>query len=101
MHYESELAVYNNKTARLIAQDAAGTGQESSDDSDAEAAHAVVPAARQASAAAQDVDPPFPPNDLVPYRADIFGLDKARKDCRFEMIKIVREVCACRCVVFV
>ena len=35
---------------------------------------------------------PIPPNDLVPYKASIFGLEKARRDCRFEMIKIVREV---------
>ena len=35
---------------------------------------------------------PMPPNDLVPYSATIFGLDKARRDCRFEMIKVVREV---------
>ncbi|KAF7317696.1 hypothetical protein MKEN_00857300 [Mycena kentingensis (nom. inval.)] len=35
---------------------------------------------------------PMPPNELKPYNATIFGLDKARRDCRFEMIKIVREV---------
>ena len=40
----------------------------------------------------QGLSPPFPPNKLIPYRPDLFGLDKARKDCRFEMIKIVREV---------
>ncbi|THV02562.1 hypothetical protein K435DRAFT_653134 [Dendrothele bispora CBS 962.96] len=34
----------------------------------------------------------MPPNELRPYKANIFGLDKARRDCRFEMIKIVREV---------
>ena len=32
------------------------------------------------------------PNKLVPYRPNVFGLDQARRDCRFEMIKIVREV---------
>ncbi|KAG5644903.1 hypothetical protein DXG03_007455 [Asterophora parasitica] len=37
-------------------------------------------------------EPPMPPNELVPYKGSIFGLDKARRDCRFEMIKIVREV---------
>lgn len=37
-------------------------------------------------------EPPMPPNELVPYKGTIFGLDKARRDCRFEMIKIVREV---------
>jgi len=36
--------------------------------------------------------PPLPPIDLVPYAADILGLTKALRNCRFEMIKIVREV---------
>ncbi|KAF7343735.1 hypothetical protein MSAN_01954100 [Mycena sanguinolenta] len=35
---------------------------------------------------------PIPPNNLVPYDGDQFGLDEARRDCRFEMIKIVKEV---------
>lgn len=39
-----------------------------------------------------EVAKPLPPNALVPYPCDIFGLEKARRDCRFEMIKIVREV---------
>ncbi|KAJ7855663.1 hypothetical protein B0H13DRAFT_1641803 [Mycena leptocephala] len=38
------------------------------------------------------VEAPLPPNVLTPYPANIFGLDKARRDCRFEMIKIVKEV---------
>ncbi|KAF7344070.1 hypothetical protein MVEN_01696600 [Mycena venus] len=38
------------------------------------------------------VEAPLPPNALKPYPATIFGLDKARRDCRFEMIKIVKEV---------
>ncbi|KAJ6580932.1 hypothetical protein B0H19DRAFT_1060628 [Mycena capillaripes] len=37
-------------------------------------------------------EPPMPPNDCVPYKGNIFGLDKARLACRLEMIKIVREV---------
>ncbi|KAJ7268391.1 hypothetical protein C8J57DRAFT_1509577 [Mycena rebaudengoi] len=37
-------------------------------------------------------DAPIPPNNLVPYKGNQFGLDTARRDCRFEMIKIVREV---------
>ena len=52
-------------------------------------------------------EPPLPPfgaicdpngnileddSKIVPYDASIFGLEKARRDCRFEMIKIVREV---------
>ncbi|KAK7454045.1 hypothetical protein VKT23_011558 [Stygiomarasmius scandens] len=35
---------------------------------------------------------PIPPNDLVPYKANIFGMEKARKDCRLEMVNIVREI---------
>ncbi|KAI0340777.1 hypothetical protein BDW22DRAFT_1359593 [Trametopsis cervina] len=35
---------------------------------------------------------PMPPNEIVPYEPTIFGLEKAQRDCRFEMIKIVREV---------
>ncbi|KIP02241.1 hypothetical protein PHLGIDRAFT_79414 [Phlebiopsis gigantea 11061_1 CR5-6] len=74
-------------TARMLTQGAPAE-QVPSDGSDAEAPQAVVAVAPHAA----DIDPPFPPNELVPYRADIFGLDRARKDCRFEMIKIVREV---------
>jgi hypothetical protein len=37
-------------------------------------------------------DAPMPPNNLVLYKANQFGLDTARRDCRFEMVKIVREV---------
>lgn len=35
----------------------------------------------------------FVPNilDLSPYEPDVIGLDKARRDCRFEMTKIVNE----------
>ncbi|KAK3380771.1 hypothetical protein B0T24DRAFT_664692 [Lasiosphaeria ovina] len=38
------------------------------------------------------LEEPLPPNEVQPYLADTFGLDKASRDCRFEMIKIVREV---------
>lgn len=37
-------------------------------------------------------DTSLKPNPVQPYGADLFGLDTARTDCRFEMIKIVREV---------
>ncbi|KAJ7708895.1 hypothetical protein B0H17DRAFT_1191397 [Mycena rosella] len=33
-----------------------------------------------------------PPNSLRPYKASIIGLEKARRDCRFEMLKIVDAV---------
>ncbi|CAK5267431.1 unnamed protein product [Mycena citricolor] len=39
-----------------------------------------------------EAEEPLPPNDLNPYTYTTFSLDKARRDCRFEMIKIVREV---------
>ncbi|MCJ1398739.1 hypothetical protein MMC11_001940 [Xylographa trunciseda] len=32
------------------------------------------------------------PNPCVQYAPDLLGLDKARQECRFEMIKIVQEV---------
>ncbi|KKY14619.1 hypothetical protein UCRPC4_g06666 [Phaeomoniella chlamydospora] len=37
------------------------------------------------------MEKPLPPNKVAAYDPDIFGLDKAKRDCRFEMIKIVRE----------
>ncbi|KAK3395072.1 hypothetical protein B0H63DRAFT_63955 [Podospora didyma] len=38
------------------------------------------------------LEEPLPANDVKLYDVDTFGLDKAWRDCRFEMIKIVREV---------
>lgn len=38
------------------------------------------------------IEKPLPPNKLFPYPATVYGLDKAQRECRFEMIKIVREV---------
>jgi hypothetical protein len=43
-------------------------------------------------ASKKHIQAPIAPNPLVPYKPSIFGLDKARRDCRFEMIKIVKEV---------
>ena len=37
-------------------------------------------------------EPPMEPLKLELFAADIFGLENARRACRFEMIKIVREV---------
>ena len=37
------------------------------------------------------------PNPCVQYAPDLLGLDKARQDCRFEMIKIVQEVSENQC----
>ncbi|KAJ3545184.1 hypothetical protein NM208_g2634 [Fusarium decemcellulare] len=38
------------------------------------------------------ISKPLPPNQLITYPASVYGLDQAQRDCRFEMIKIVREV---------
>ncbi|CAK5273697.1 unnamed protein product [Mycena citricolor] len=57
----------------------------------AQPAAPVVPYSPPALAELEAAEP-LPPNDLTPYRGSLFGLDKARRDCRFEMIKIVREV---------
>ena len=38
------------------------------------------------------LEEPLPPSSMEPFDADIFGLEKAKVNCRFEMIKIVREV---------
>ena len=38
------------------------------------------------------LEEPLPPTKVDAYAADAFGLDDAARDCRFEMIKIVREV---------
>lgn len=37
-------------------------------------------------------EPPFKPNALKPYPASQVGFERARRDCRWEMIKIVKEV---------
>jgi hypothetical protein len=42
---------------------------------------------------AKSIDKPLPANAVQPYDPDVFGLEVAASDCRFEMIKIVREVC--------
>ncbi|CAH0027028.1 unnamed protein product [Clonostachys rhizophaga] len=41
---------------------------------------------------AKPIDKPLPANAVQPYDPDVFGLEVAASDCRFEMIKIVREV---------
>ena len=46
----------------------------------------------QVVATQQALEAPIPPNNIVPYKGNQFGLDAARRDCRFEMIKIVKEV---------
>ncbi|KAI0151373.1 hypothetical protein BJ166DRAFT_535843 [Pestalotiopsis sp. NC0098] len=38
------------------------------------------------------VRPPTKPNQVKPYHKSLLGLEKARRDCRLEMIKIVQEV---------
>ncbi|KAK6200853.1 hypothetical protein LQW54_009436 [Pestalotiopsis sp. IQ-011] len=38
------------------------------------------------------VRPPTKPNQVKPYHKSLLGLEKARRDCRLEMIKIVQEL---------
>lgn len=52
---------------------------------------ALVPASRR-SQAVKPVEEPLPSNPVRLYDADVFGLEVAASDCRFEMIKLVREV---------
>ncbi|KAM0548474.1 hypothetical protein ACHAPJ_009960 [Fusarium lateritium] len=40
----------------------------------------------------QVIEKPLPANNVERYPADVFGLEMAASDCRFEMIKLVREV---------
>jgi hypothetical protein len=40
----------------------------------------------------KEIEKPLPANKVVLYDPDVFGLEIAARDCRFEMIKIVREV---------
>lgn len=42
--------------------------------------------------AVRKIGKPLPPNKLEPYTPSVFGLDQAQRDCRFEMIRIVRKV---------
>ena len=44
------------------------------------------------SQALKPIEKPLPANAVALYDPDIFGLETAARDCRFEMIKIVREV---------
>ena len=52
---------------------------------------ALVPVSRR-SQALQPIEKPLPANKVKHYDPDVFGLENAAADCRFEMIKIVREV---------
>jgi hypothetical protein len=52
---------------------------------------ALVPVSRQLQTP-EPIEEPLPANPVEPYDADIFGLEVAARACRFEMIKIVREV---------
>jgi hypothetical protein len=60
---------------------------------DAENDAALAPYMLNKTRDLKPIEKPFPITKLKPYKADIFGLENAAHDCRFEMIKIVREVC--------
>ncbi|KAM5344892.1 hypothetical protein ACJ41O_010754 [Fusarium nematophilum] len=55
-------------------------------------AHALVPFTGTRSQALEPIEKPMPSNKVEVYGPDVFGLEEAARDCRFEMIKIVREV---------
>jgi hypothetical protein len=84
-YYDKEMIQYQQKTRTDPATDP-NEGQAASQQTPAP----LVPA-QQAL-----FDAPIAPNNLVPYKGNQFGLDAARRDCRFEMIKIVREVILCK-----
>ncbi|KAF7343734.1 hypothetical protein MSAN_01954000 [Mycena sanguinolenta] len=79
-YYDKQMVEYNQKQQAL---QAAST----STDPNATQPPAPIVPAQQALP-----EGPIPPNNIVPYKGNQFGLDAARRDCRFEMIKIVREV---------
>ncbi|KAF5539435.1 hypothetical protein FMEXI_8924 [Fusarium mexicanum] len=58
---------------------------------DQEAA-ALIPYTTKRAQVVKEIEKPLPNNKIVLYDPDIFGLETAALDCRFEMIKIVREV---------
>ncbi|RKL13645.1 hypothetical protein BFJ68_g6882 [Fusarium oxysporum] len=58
---------------------------------EAENAAALAPYTPNKTRDDKPIEKPLPINKFEPYTADIFGLEKAAHDCRFEMIKIVRE----------
>lgn len=101
-HYQSQLAIYEKKKQAYeqAQQDAA-----SADSGEgvyqlcrnlvrcAQRSHYPETVLATRAPTAPPPECPLPPNNLEPYSDDIFGLDKARRDCRFEMIKIVKEVC--------
>ncbi|KAK7435786.1 hypothetical protein VKT23_019484 [Stygiomarasmius scandens] len=83
--YKQKMLEYSSSTAVVVA-DATETTETTDEESKAPTQSKNLTLPRSLP------EEPIPPNDLVPYKASIFGLEKARRDCRFEMIKIVREV---------
>lgn len=51
-----------------------------------------IPPSTKSKAPSATPEAPLSCKVLVPYEATIFGLDKARRDCKSEMAKIVNEV---------
>jgi len=82
-HYNAELVKYKQQNATQEAQGTETTPVEASSAPSASLAILARPPPPEA---------PLSPNSLKFYKPTVFGLDKARRDCRFEMIKIVREV---------
>ncbi|CAM1503263.1 Fc.00g080390.m01.CDS01 [Cosmosporella sp. VM-42] len=55
-------------------------------------AQALVPFTGNRSQALKPIEKSLPNNKVEVYDRDVFGLERAARDCRFEMIKLVREV---------
>jgi hypothetical protein len=85
LEYAAEISrTYNEKKAKYDA-----AVKERNEDNEASAV-VTVPVGSKALRA---IEEPLPANKIALYQPDIFGLELAARDCRFEMIKIVREVC--------
>ena len=77
--------------------------QEGRLDSSAATKDVIDRAKTRHSSHASNPDIEYPEHPGVPYDADEYGLEKAKKDCRMEMLKIVKEVMpaalqACFCI---
>ena len=55
-------------------------------------AQALIPFAGTRPKALKPIEKPLDMNKVEIYDPDVFGLEVAARHCRFEMIKIVREV---------
>jgi hypothetical protein len=82
-NYDKQLQAYNASVAQPVATPSTDSG-----------ASGGAPLSHSSGFAGQmpQCCKPLQPNHVEPYTADIFGLESARRDCRFEMIKIAQEI---------